>query len=171
MKVASALLVISLLMAGQAWAQSKIGYVDLQRALNESDAGKKAKEEFKQELDKLQAKLKTQREKIDELKDQIDKKAMVLKDEERQNLEDDYQKKMRDFERAYKDSQSDLQAKDNELTSRILKQLQVVIQKLGARENYLLILEDSSNVMLYGAKSADLTDEVIKEYNRSHAKR
>ena len=171
MKVVGALLLVTLSVGLASAQDSKIGYVDVQRALNESDAGKKAKEEFKGELDKLQVDLKKQRDSIDKLKDQIEKKALVLKEEERRNLEKDYQKRLRDFERAYKDSQSELQAKDNELTAAILRDLQDVIQQMGERENYLLILEASSNVVLYGAKSADLTDRIIEEYNRQHKKR
>ena len=41
--------------ASAACAQQKIGYVDLQRALNESEAGRKAKEEFKVQVDKAQS--------------------------------------------------------------------------------------------------------------------
>jgi outer membrane protein len=157
----------SLLLSPVALAQAvpKIGYVDLQRALNESDTGKKAKEEFKGQVDKLQASLKKQKDQIDSLKEQIEKKSMVMKDQERGNLEEDYRRKLRDFERSYKDSQADLQQKDNELTGGIIKELQEVIRDYGERENYTLILESTSSAVLYGAKGADLTDEIIREYN------
>jgi outer membrane protein len=145
--------------------EPKIGYVDLQRALNESDAGKKAKEEFKVDVDKLQAKLKKQKDEIDNLKEQLEKKSLVVKEEERGNLEEEYRKKLRDFERNYKDSQADLQKKDNELTGSIIKDLQEVIREYGERQGYTVILENSSSAVLYGAKSADLTDEVIRMYN------
>ena len=143
----------------------KIGYVDLQRALNESEAGKKAKEDFKVQVDKLQAQLKRQKDDIDSLKDQLEKKSVVMKEEERANLEDEYRRKLRDFERNYKDSQTDLQKKDNELTGAIIKDLQEVIRGYGEREGYTLILEATSSAVLYGTKSADLTDEVMKLYN------
>ncbi|MFQ5665736.1 MAG: OmpH family outer membrane protein [Candidatus Binatia bacterium] len=157
-----------LLAANVAHAQAvpKIGYVDLQRALNESDAGKKAKEEFKVQVDKLQANLKKQKDEIDALKNQLERKSVVMKERERSNLEDDYRKKLRDFERAYKDSQADLQKKDNELTGVIIKDLQAVIRDYGKQEGYTLILESTSSAVLYGAKSADLTDEIIGRYNR-----
>lgn len=85
--------IAGVLMASVALAETtpKIGYVDLQRALNESDAGKKAKEEFKVQVDKLQASLKKQKDDIDAMKDQLEKKAVVMKEEERANLEDQYQ--------------------------------------------------------------------------------
>ena len=159
-----------MLLAHAALAQGtlKLGYVDLQRALNESDAGKKAKEEFKVQVDKLQAQLKKQKDSIDNLKEQLDKKSLVMKEEERTNLEEDYRKKLRDFERNYKDSQADLQSKDNELTSAIIHDLQEVIRSYGERENYTLILESGSSPVLYSAKSADLTDVIIREYNGGH---
>src|SRR6266403_1634014 len=96
--------ITAVFLAGSASAQSapKIGYVDLQRALNESDAGKRAKEEFKAQVDKLQGTLKKQKDDIDGMKEQLEKKALVMKEEERGNLEDEYRRKLRDFERNYK---------------------------------------------------------------------
>ena len=165
-------LVAALLLAGNAAAAQsiKIGYVDLQRALNESNAGKRAKEQFKGQVDKLQAQLKKQKDDIDGMKEQLEKKASVMKDEERANLEESYRKKLRDFERSYKDSQADLQRKDNELTGVILKELQDVIKDYGDRENYTMILESNSSAVLYGAKGSDLTDTVIELYNKEGKK-
>jgi outer membrane protein len=161
------LVMAAVLIANVALAESvpKIGYVDLQRALNESEAGRKAKEEFKVQVDKLQGQLKRQKDEIDSLKEQLEKKSVMMKDDQRANLEDEYRRKLRDFERNYKDSQTDLQKKDNELTGAIIKDLQEVIRDYGEREGYTLILEATSSAVLYGAKSADLTDDVMKLYN------
>ncbi len=162
-------LLATLLLVGVASAQDvKIGFVDLQRALNESDAGARAKAEFKVQMDKLKSDLKKQQDDIEALKDRLEKKAMVLKEEERRRLETDLQKKMRDFDRAYKDSQAELQSKDNELTANILRDLQELIQEIGEREGFLTILEASSNPVLYSAKSADLTDRIIQLYNQKN---
>ncbi|MCX8072180.1 MAG: OmpH family outer membrane protein [Candidatus Binatia bacterium] len=147
-------------------ADVKIGFVDLQRALNESNRGKKAKEEFKTEVEKLQAQLKKKKDQLDNLKEQLEKKGAVMKEEERANLEEEYRKKLRDFERDYKDSQADLQRKDAELTGAILKELQEVIQEFGEREGYTMIFEAGSSAVLFGAKGADLTDQILDEYNR-----
>jgi outer membrane protein len=144
----------------------KLGTVDLQRALNECDAGKKAKEDFKTQVDKLQAELAKQKGEIEKIKDDVEKKGMVLKDDERKNIERDYQKKLRDFQRTYKDSQAELQQRDNELTSEILRELQEVIAEYGAKQNYTLVLEASNTgAVLFGSRSVDITDQVIQEYN------
>jgi len=172
MSVVAAAAAASLLLAvqGAQAQQIKIGYVDLQRALNESEAGKRAKEEFKKKAEKLQGDLKKQKEDLEEMKEQLDKKALVMKDEERRSAELQLQKKLRDFERSYKDSQGELQLKDNELTADILKDLNKIIQEYGKREGYTLILENSSSTVLYSASDADLTDKIIAEYNGGKGK-
>jgi outer membrane protein len=161
-------LVLALVLAtatGAVAQQVKIGYVDLQRALNESTAGKAAKERFKVQVDKLQNDLKKKKDQLDALKEQLEKKASVMKEEEARNLQKDYERKARDFERAYKDSQSELQQKDNELTVDLLKELQGVIEQFGKENNYSIILEQSSSSVLYGAPELDLTDQIITRYN------
>jgi outer membrane protein len=157
----------ALLVAGVARAEEfKLATVDLQRALNECDAGKKAKEDFKSQVDKLQADLNKQKTEIEKIKDEVEKKGMVLKEDERKNIERDYQKRLRDFQRTYKDSQAELQQRDNELTSEILRDLQEVIAEYGAKQTYTLILEASNTgAVLYNARSIDITDAVIQEYN------
>jgi outer membrane protein len=144
----------------------KLGLVDLQRALNECDAGKTAKENFKTQVDKLQAELAKQKGDIEKIKADVEKKGMVLKDDERKNIERDYQKRLRDFQRTYKDSQAELQQRDNELTGEILRELQEVIAEYGAKQNYTLVLEASNTgAVLYGSRAVDITDQVIQEYN------
>jgi outer membrane protein len=168
--LAALLLPVLAVGAGAMAQQLKIGYVDLQRALNESDAGKKAKDRFKTQVDKLQGDLKKQKDQLDALKEQIEKKSSVMKEDEAVNLQKDYEKKLRDFDRNYKDSQSELQQKDNELTVELLKELQVVIEEFGKEGSYSIILEQSSSSVLYGAPDLDLTQQVIARYNAKKTK-
>jgi len=144
----------------------KLATVDLQRALNECDSGKKAKEDFKSQVDKLQSDLQKQKTDIERIKEEVEKKGMVLKDEERKNMERDYQRRLRDFQRTYKDSQAELQQRDNELTGEILRELQEVIAEYGAKQNYTLVLEASNTgAVLYNSRSVDITEPIIQEYN------
>lgn len=162
---ALALVCLCVAVTGAGAAELKIGYVDLQRALNESDAGKAAKERFKVQVDRLQTDLKKKKEALDGMKEQLEKKAAVMKEDEARNLEKDYQKRLREFERAYKDSQGELQQKDNELTVELIKELQAVIENYGRENGYSIILEQSSSSVLYGASSLDLTEQIIAKYN------
>jgi len=153
------------------WAQElKLGYVDLQRALNDSEAGKKAKESFKAEVDRMEQSLEKRKNEVEKLKDELEKKGLLLREEERDTLERDYRQKLRDFERLYKDSQQELQIKDRDLTGRIIEELRQVIHGMGEAGNYTVILEGNNTVVLYGAKAIDLTDTVIQTYNQKGTK-
>lgn len=151
--------------AASAQTTPKIGYVNLQVALNESNKGKRAKDEFKKEVEKMQKGLEQQRDSLEAIKNELEKKASVMKESEFASKEEEYRRKLRDFERNYKDSQADLQRKDNELTAGILSELQEVVIKFGEREGYTLILETTSSAVLYGAADSDLTERIISEYN------
>ncbi|MBI3797947.1 MAG: OmpH family outer membrane protein [Deltaproteobacteria bacterium] len=155
-----------------AWAQEalRIGYVDLQRALNESEAGRKAKETFKVEVDRMEQSLEKRKSEVEKLKDELEKKGLLLREEERDNLERDYRQKLRDFQRLYDDSQQELKIKDRDLTGRILEELRQVILEMGEQGSYTVILEGNNTVVLYGAKAIDLTDTVIKTYNQKGTK-
>ncbi len=149
-------------------ADLKIGIVDLQRALNESSAGRKAKDQFKGEFEKMQDGLKREKDQLDRMKDDLDKKSVVLKEDQRKNMADDFERRRRDLRRKLEDSDAELRKKDQELTGSILKDLAVVIQEMGEREGYTVILENSSSSVLYGAKSIDMTDAVIKAFDAKH---
>jgi outer membrane protein len=166
MRHAGVVVLLVLVGAGVGWgAEVKIGYVDLQRALNESDAGKAARDRFREQMERMQGSLKRQKEELERLRDDFDKKALVVRDQERRNLEKDVEQKSLDFKRKYEDYQRELKRTDNELTGAILVDLETVVRELGEREGFTVILETSSSAILYGAPGADLTDEVIRTYN------
>ena len=159
---------LAMLIAGlvptSAWA-FKIGYVDLQRALNESNSGKKAKAEFKTKVDGLEKQLKAKKDEIDRLKTQLEKQSVVLSDIERRKLEGEFQHKQLDLKRRFEDSQVELQKKDAELTGKILKGLQKIVKVIGDERGYDLVLELGASPVLYYKKGDDLTEEVLQKYN------
>jgi len=146
-------------------ADIKVGYVDLQRALNESSAGKKAKEDFKGQVDRLETQLKGKKQELDKLKEDLERKGTVMRDEERRRLESEFENKRLDLKRRFEDSQAELQKKDQELTGKIIQDLQGIIKEVGDRDGYTLILELGSSPVLYYKKSSDITDEILGVYN------
>jgi outer membrane protein len=143
----------------------KIGVVDLQRALNESDAGKRAKTDFKARVDKLEGQLKGQKEELDRLKEDLERKAVVMREDERRKLTTDFEKKRLDLKSKFEEAQGELQRKDQELTGEIIEGLTQVIKQIAEGESYTLILELSSSGVLYHANSIDITEQVLATYN------
>ena len=161
------LLMAFLAVSAPAHAQVRLAYVDVQRALNECDAGKRAKSEFQSKIQSLDSKLQREQNEVQGLKDEIEKKGMLMQPDQRQNLQDEYIKKAKDLDRNLKDARDDLQRQDNEVTGRILHDLGIIIRNIGEQSGYTMVLEKGS--ILWGASNLDITDQVIRSYNSSHA--
>ena len=73
--------------AGGAAAQDKIkiGFVDIQRAISESQSGKKARERFQSEIKKAESDLMKEKQEVERLKADMEKKGMLLKEDEKRN--------------------------------------------------------------------------------------
>jgi outer membrane protein len=149
-----------------AHAEFKFAFVDVQRALNECDAGKRAKADFQGKVTTLEGRLQRQQNEVQSLKDEMEKKGMLMNADQRQSLQERYMDKLKNFERDYKDSKDELQAKDQEITAKIVHDLAQVIRTLGERDSYTMVFEKGS--ILWGAPSIDITDQVIRNYNTMH---
>ena len=149
---------------GSVWAADlKVAYVDIQKAMNECNAGKEAKKAIQKEMDKLQHQFQEKQKDLQTMKETIDKQTSMLTPDARANKEKEFQTKVRDYQRWLDDNQKEIQQKGQEMERNITIGLQKVIQKVGADEGYTLILE--GGMLLYGSKTLDITDRVIKAYD------
>lgn len=142
----------------------KLGYVDLQKALNISEAGKAAKEQLAGRVKKYQDEINGKQEELKKLKDELEKQSSLLSESARSSKEKEYQQKLKDFQRFTKDAQDELQAKDEELTKKILEDLDKVIQEYGRKNGYAFIFVRNES-MIFADEKADLTEEVLKLFN------
>ncbi len=172
MKKTLLFLVMVLLVAGHtAFAEdTKVGIVDLMKALNESDTGKKAKGELEALIKSKQSVLDQKGKEIEKLKAELEKQSSVLSAEAKKSREDDLEKSLREYQRLVSDSQNEVKKKEGELTGGILKEIRAIINKMGEGGGYTLILENTDGVVLFSKKDIDLTETVIKKYNESKAK-
>ena len=141
----------------------KIGFIDVQRIISESQAGKKAKDRFQAQVKKAETDVQKERQDLERLKNDLDKKGPLLKDEERRNLEADLQKRSVILQRTLGDYQQDLQRRNNEMMAEILKELEQVVTEVGKADKFTLILERSQ--ILYSDQAIDITNKVIDAYN------
>ncbi len=156
---------------GAAWGASKmkIGYVNLQKALNESQHGKDAKEKFSEEVKKRQEEIAFNEEKLKELNDDLQKKAMILKKEAMNEKEAELRKKAEEFQRFFLQSEEEMKRKEAQLTRSILKGLEVVVRDIANKNGYTFIFEKMESGILYGPEADDLTDEVVKKYDKKYS--
>ena len=155
---------------GRAFGQThptslKIGFVDIQKAVNECNAGKEAKKAIVKEVEKIQRQSEDKQKELRTIKDALDKQAPMLNPDARATKEKDFQNKVREFQRWKEDAQNEVNKKKVEMERNISLGLQKIIQKLGADDGYTFILELNENIVLFASKAVDLTDRVIKIYD------
>ena len=151
---------------GSVWAADlKIAYVDIQKAVNESNAGKDAKKVITKDVEKFQGQIADKQKILQTMKESLEKQAPMLNPDARATREKDYQNKLREFQRWGEDTQNEINQKRMEMERNISIGLQKVIQKVGADEGYTLILEKNESIVLFVSKALDITDRVIKAYD------
>jgi outer membrane protein len=154
---------------GLAQDRIKIGFVDIQRAITESNSGKRAKERFQAQVKKAEADLLKEKSELERPKSDLDKKGPLLKDEEKRTLEGDLQRRFVNYQRGMQDLQQELRQKENEMTGDILRELEKIVTEVGKAEKFTLILERTQ--ILYTDQAIDITNRVIEVYNsRSKSK-
>ena len=146
------------------WGQDlKVGFVNLQKAISESQRGKSARKSFQAALkDKQEALSKEQRAIAQQGRD-LEKQALLMKESERARAQRRFQLRVRDHERKMRDVREELGLKEREITDEILKDLQKIIAEVGKTGKFTMILERSQ--LLYTDKGTDITDDVIVLYN------
>lgn len=147
-------------------AEVKIGYANLQRALNECVAGVKAKEALKEEAKKLEDVLNAKQEELKKLKDEITKKGSLWNKETREQKEQELNAKAQDFQRQYMQYNDDLNKKKVSTEAQIIEDLKSVVDEVAKKKGYTYVFEKSVGGLLYAPADTDLTDEVIKVYDK-----
>lgn len=149
--------------------QVKIGVIDIQKVLNESGEGKKAKSNLETLIRSKQNVIDEKGKTIEKLKSEIEKQSSVLSADARKNKEDELEKLIREYQRLVQDSQAEIKKQESELTDVILREIQEIVSKIGETEVYTLIIE--KGMIVFSSKDIDITDTILKKYNESKAKK
>ena len=155
------------LIAQAAQAQdNKFAYIDAQRLLLESIPGKAAAEQ----MQKVQQDKQTQLEKIEasikKIGEQLAAKSPALSEKAKGDLEDQYQRELRDRERFLKDAQEELRKKEAALIKPIRDDLDKIIDDYGRKNGIDLILDVKSPGIIYASDRIDITEAILDLYNK-----
>jgi outer membrane protein len=152
-------------------AGTRIGYIDLQKVLVRSVAGVGAREQLERERASMLKEFEGRKAEIDKLRDELDKKGLVLSADSKREKEEIFQRKVRDARRLQEDMEKELQRKEQLMVGRISQEVVGLVERMGKERGFLMILERRGAAVVYGDPEADITDEVIKMYDQEKAKK
>ena len=151
-----------------AFAEGKIGFFSMEQLMKESVEGKKALDEIKRMAEKSQTAITAKENELRGLKEELEKQSNLMKPEVLKEKETTYQKKVRDYQILVNNSNDELQAKQQEITSGIYPEVMKIIQSIGSKEKYAMIINISVIPVDYWDKANDLTARIITEFNRTY---
>lgn len=161
---AAAVLVIS---TGAQAADLKIGYVDMAKAIQETSAGKKAKKDLEKEFNAKKAELQKKESDLKKMNDDLEKKSAALSEEARNKKAQEIQQEVIKFQREVGESQLAIQNKERGLTKPIVEKLQEAVEKVAKEGSYTMILEKNEQSVMWAKKEVDITDAVVKEFEKT----
>jgi outer membrane protein len=147
------LIIISLSAFSAQAAEVKIGYVDMQKIIMESNHIEKVKT----------ALIKEKVKEIKKLEEELAKQEAILTPETKEKKKAEYEKLMVEYQKMRKASEEELQKNEAELIQKIVLDIKGVLAGIAQEEGYTAILNKA--VVIYMPNELDLTDRVIRQFN------
>lgn len=151
--------------AEQPSAGFRVGYVDLQKALQTVEAGRNAKSSLEKEVAGKKAELEKAQTALQKEAEEFEKKVAIMNDSAKATKQAELQKKFVDLQKSAAESQMNLQNRERELTKPIIDALRGVIEAVGKEKSFQLILERNEGAVLFAQGGEDLTETVIQKFN------
>jgi outer membrane protein len=154
----------------QAADASKIGLVDFQKILDNSIAGKAAQAEINKKGEAMESEIRKMGEEVESLKDNLEREALVMSREAREEKERELRIKISDFRDLQNRHMQTFKEAERDLVQKIQVEVMELLKEVGAKGKYELIIERRESGALYFLDSMDLTDQIIEAYNKKSGK-
>jgi len=145
-------------------AEQKIGFVDLQRALNEVEEGQAAKALLKKDFDEKQKQIDAKKVEFDKLQADFEKQAVVMSDGAKKDKAQDLDKRARELQALFVQLQKDLSEREQKATRGIFDKMASIVREMAEADGFSMVLEKAGGIV-YAQPSLDLTNELIRKYN------
>jgi outer membrane protein len=144
-------------------AQVKIGYVDVQRAIQETEEGKNARTRLRGEFEQRKAAIDKKGADLEKMQQEYDKQQAVLSDDAKRKKQEEFQKLLIDTRKSATELQEDMSGKEQQAMQSILQKLQAIVAEIAERESLNFVMDKAT--LLFGPPAADITNEVVRRYN------
>jgi len=157
-------LALSLAAAPASASDFKIGYVNAARLIKEAPQALAASKKLEKEFAPRKKKLDASRAKIKKLEADLEKNALVMKEDARAKKEKELANLQRDWKRERAEVQEDYNVRRNEEIAKLEQEVYKAIVKHGEENKYDLIVR--SDLILYANQKSDITDAILKRLGK-----
>jgi outer membrane protein len=148
----------------------KVAVMNQQAVVEQSKAGKRALEELKAYSTSRQRIINADDLELKELQQAIQDEK--LSDSAKQEKQSQFQTKLDAYQRRLSDFNREIQQKQRDMVAEYSKKVQAAAQAVGEKTGYVAIIDKGSEaalkIVIYHQPALDLTDQVMKEFDRQN---
>jgi len=172
--VAAGIILLASLSAAEAAEAFKMGVVDPQAVLEKSKAGKKALDGLKEYVSTRQKLLSGDEEELRSTEKTLKEQIVKLSDTEKKEKETQFRAKVQDYQKRAQEFNQELQGKQKELVDDYMKKIASATKTVAEKGGFSLVVDKGSEqtvkIVIYNKDTIDLTEQVIKEFDRTNSK-
>ncbi len=152
----------------------KMGVVDPQAVLERSKAGKKALDGLKEYVSTRQKLLSRDEEDLRNTEKNLKESGSKLSEAEKKEKEGQFRTKIQEYQKRAQEFNQELQGKQKELVDDYMKRIASATQTVAEKGGFSIVVDKGSEqtikIVIYSKDTIDLTDQVIKEFDRVNNK-
>jgi outer membrane protein len=150
----------------------KMGVVDPQAVLEKSKAGKRALDTLKEYAATRQKLLAGDEEELKNMEKQLKEQEATLNEQQKRDKQAQFRTKLQDYQRRAQEFNQELGAKQKELVDEYMKKISAATKTIAEKNGFTLVVDKGSEntikIVLYHRDTLDLTDQVIKEFDKQN---
>ena len=143
---------------------SRIGFVNMEKAVAGTREWKKEFAGFKVGFQKEKTKIVVNEKQIKQMFEELKKQGFVMDPKLKREKEEKFRAEKKDFERYVQDKNEEFNRKEKAITDRLLQKMVKVIRRIGKEKKMTMIL--AQKMAIYYSPENDLTDLAIRMYDR-----
>ncbi len=145
--------------------QCKVAIVDFQRIQQESINAQKVIEAQKQKLAPLAKQLEQEQAELLKLEEELRNQSMMLSQDAKQDRRHELEKKNRRYKYLENEYYEEAKQARYDVLKIIGNDVQTIVDDVGKKDGYTMILEKNAVGFLYNNDKIDITDQIVKAYD------
>jgi outer membrane protein len=148
----------------------RVGVLDPQMVIEKSKSGSRALAGLKEHAQARETVMKNDQKELEKLQEELNSASATLGDEEKKQRQDRFAKKFQEWQKRGQEFQAELGQKQKELVQEYMAKIEEATSIVAKRHGFDVVVDKGSEttlkIVLYHRDGIDLTNEVIKEFDR-----
>jgi outer membrane protein len=148
----------------------KVGVIDPQKVLERTKAGKRALDSIKEFSSSRQKIIAADDEQLKQLENELKRQESGMSEVTKREKQEQFRTKLQNYQKRIQDFNREIQAKEKEMAEEYQKKIDEAAAAVAERQGYAAVLDKGNEatlrIVIYNQDAIDLTDEVIREFDR-----